>query len=116
MKRPFSFLVLFAVTFFSLNMIQASQFSEASCEKYYANETFAKALNVVAANMKSTSQELCSLERLFDVYIVNHTVITPKGEEIPHVWLTLHYAEHSCQYFVRNADLVVTAKNCYNTW
>lgn len=34
----------------------------------------------------------------------------------PHFWVTLHYNEYSCQYFVRKIDQVVTRKTCYNTW
>lgn len=94
----------------------ASEFSEKSCSNYEKNTNYTKALEVISSNMKSTKSELCSLPHLFDVHITDRMFFnleTQKDE--PHVWVTLHYAEHSCQYFVRNADWVVTRKNCYNT-
>lgn len=95
----------------------ASEFSEKSCEKYGRKASYAKALDVISNNMKHSSRsELCSLPHLFDVYITDRDFYNIETQEQePHVWVTLHYAEHSCQYFVRNSDWVVTRKNCYNT-
>lgn len=116
MKQGLFVLLATALMTLAAGTVQASPFSEQSCAKYSKNIDFTKALTVVATNMKSSVNELCGLERLMDVYIVNRNFYTEQGEPIPHVWVTLHYAEHSCQYFVRNADWVVTQKNCYNTW
>lgn len=116
MKLQLSAFVFAVLALVAFNSAQASEFSVRSCARYVQNETYAKALNTVATNMKYTTEQMCAQDYLSDVYLVNHIVYTTDGKEIPHVWVTLHYPEHSCQYFVRNADLVVTAKNCYNTW
>ena len=108
-------LLAVAITF-AASLSMASEFSQKSCEQYSRNASYSKALDVVSSNMNSSRSELCSLERLMDVYVTNRVFFnmeTQKDE--PHVWVTLHYAEHSCQYFVREADSVVTRKNCYNT-
>ena len=89
---------------------------EVSCEANLAKADFGPALEVVAKAMGYTTDELCALPHLFDIYIERRTLYNAKNEAEPHVWVTLHYNEYSCQYFVRDADHVVTRKNCYNTW
>lgn len=97
---------------------EASEFSQRSCEQYQRNSEYSKALDTIASRMKYTSRsELCSLPHLFDVHITNSLIYNmEKGVDEAHVWITLHYAEHSCQYFVKIEDQSVTKKNCYNTF
>lgn len=95
----------------------ASEISQKSCEKYGREASYAKALDVISTAFKQISRdELCSMPHLFDVHITNTSFFNiERQKDEPHVWVTLHYAEHSCQYFVRNEDWAVTRKNCYNT-
>lgn len=96
----------------SVSSLHAADF----CQKYDKHPLFINSVEVVAKNMKSSLEELCSNPSIYDIYVTSTDVVSVTGESIPHTWVTLHYAEHSCQYFVREVDLVVTKKNCYNTW
>lgn len=109
--------ILLALILLASTSAFASEISKKSCENYSRNSAYAKALDVISTNMKHSSRsELCSLPHLFDVYITDRSFYNIEEQrEDPHVWVTLHYSEHSCQYFVRNSDWVVTRKNCYNT-
>lgn len=95
-----------------------SSFAQAAnhCERYQNNEAFMTAIATQAERMKYTLDELCHLPRLMDIYVVDTIIVNEKNEEIPHIWLTLHYSENSCQYFLRADDYSTTKKNCYNTW
>ena len=110
--------ILLAVVFlFAAQASVASDISIKSCEKYGRDASFSKALDVISTNFKHNSRdELCALPHLFDVYMTNTMIFNlERQKDEPHVWVTLHYAEHSCQYFVKNEDWTVTKKNCYNT-
>jgi hypothetical protein len=85
------------------------------CERYVGNARYSEAIDLIAKAMKYSTEELCTLPRLADVYVVDRVFYNEKNEAEPHIWLTLHYNEYSCQYFLREADKVVTRKNCYNT-
>lgn len=86
------------------------------CAKYSNNEKYVRAISVVARNMGYGPKELCALPRLADIHVTGRTLVNENQELVPHIWVTLHYSEHSCQYFLREADFVTTQKNCYNTW
>ncbi|RYZ64064.1 MAG: hypothetical protein EOP05_22605 [Proteobacteria bacterium] len=86
------------------------------CERYMNNALEVAAIQTVSRNMQYTPETLCSLERILDVQIVHTNLLDENQRPIPHTWLTLHYNEYSCQYYVRDADKVVTKKNCYNTF
>ena len=107
MKLLGSLLVLFTISSAS-----AADF----CARYSKNALFMSSVEVVAKNMKYSLDELCNYPALYDIYVEPTGLPNEKGQLIPHTWVTLHYAEHSCQYFVRDEDKVVTKKNCYNTW
>lgn len=95
----------------------ASEFSAKSCERYMQNATYAQAIETLSENMRYSVEELCTLERLMDIHITNTNIFNiEKQKDEPHVWITLHYAEHSCQYFIKNEDQTTTKKNCYNTF
>lgn len=95
----------------------ASEFSAKSCERYLQNATYAAAIETLAGNMRYSVEELCTLDRLMDIHITNTQIFNiEKQKDEPHVWITLHYAEHSCQYFIKNEDQTTTKKNCYNTF
>ncbi|MBX2996734.1 MAG: hypothetical protein KF681_18090 [Bdellovibrionaceae bacterium] len=103
----------FGLLFASFSATAATGF----CEKYTPNATYIQALQVVAGNMQYGFDELCQLPRLADIYVTKRVFVDPpKNEPVPHVWVTLHYNEYSCQYFVREADMKVTRSNCYNTF
>jgi hypothetical protein len=85
------------------------------CARYENNGRYREAIQIVAKAMKYSEQELCHLPRLADVYVVDRVFYNERNEAEPHIWLTLHYNEYSCQYFLREADKIVTRKNCYNT-
>jgi hypothetical protein len=110
--------ILLALLFVASTQSFASEFSERSCELYSKNEKYAKALDVVAEMVTNSSRsELCSLAHLLDVHVAEKNIFNKENEKTEnHVWVTLHYNEYSCQYFVRDTDFVVTQKNCYNTW
>ena len=86
------------------------------CQKLDAKPAYLQALTVVATNMQYTMSEICSHERILDIQIDNTKIINKDGQVEPHIWVTLHYNEYSCQYFVRDEDMIVTRKNCYNTF
>lgn len=109
--------ILCAFTF-ALFPFTASAFSVDGdkCARYQGNSRYEEAIAIVAKAMKYSTQELCTLPRLADFFIEDRNFVNEKQEIEPHIWLTLHYNEYSCQYFLREADKVVTRKNCYNTW
>ena len=86
------------------------------CNRYANRSTYQTAINTVAQHMDYTGEDLCSSPRILEIYVVNTQVDNERHEPIPHIWVTLHYNEYSCQYFVREADYVITKSNCYNTW
>lgn len=104
-------LLLASLLFLSLGA-QASNL----CQKLDSQPAFMKALDVVATNMQYSMEEICASERILDIQITKTNLVSKQGQIEPHVFVTLHYNEYSCQYFVRDEDLIVTRKNCYNTW
>lgn len=86
------------------------------CQAYLNKPLYVAALKTVARNMQYSLEQLCSLERILAVEVQHTNLIDENQRPIPHTWVTLHYNEYSCQYFVRDADKVVTKKNCYNTF
>lgn len=87
------------------------------CNKYTNNANYLRAISVVARNMRYTEAQLCTLPHLMDIYVTDRVFYRPPSNQPdPHVWVTLHYNEHSCQYFVRLADWRVSQANCYNTF
>lgn len=108
-------LLAFALSMFVFLPARAG---ERMCDKYRNNALSTYAIKVVAANLKYGFEELCNHPRLADIYVDRRNLPHPQDpmRSVPHVWVTLHYFEYSCQYFMREADGVVTRKNCYNTW
>lgn len=87
------------------------------CAKYNENAEYTKAIEIVAAKLKYSTEELCTLGRLADIYVDTKNIYNAQIDEVErHIWVTLHYYEYSCQYFVRAKDGVTTAQNCYNTF
>lgn len=86
------------------------------CEKYFGIPRYMQAIQVVAKNAKWSVEEMCTLERIWDVQAEDTQVVNKKGEVEPHVRVYLHRNEDSCHFMVRNADLVVTDKKCYSTY
>lgn len=86
------------------------------CAPYAGNEKYTRALSTIAKAMAYAPEELCSLPRLSAIHVTGRIFHDEQGNPIPHVWITLHYGEYSCQYFVREADFVTTRKECYSTW
>lgn len=84
------------------------------CEKYADKPLFVQAIKTVAHEMNYTPEELCSLERAGDIYVTHTSLTDERGDLIPHTWLTIHYYEYSCQYFMRDSDRVITKSNCYS--
>lgn len=107
--------IAFVVSAFAL-LLAAVPARADFCSKYEGNEAYLRAVSVVAKAMQYSPAELCSLPRLADIHVTRRNILNERQEVIPHVWVTLHYNEYSCQYFVRESDSVVTSKNCYNTW
>lgn len=95
---------------------QSAQAFGPHCEAYLSKPLYVSALKTVARNMLYTPEQLCSLERIMAVEVQHTNLLDENQRPIPHTWVTLHYNEYSCQYFVRDADKVVTKKNCYNTF
>lgn len=106
--------VLIALSSFSA-LAQQSPVGD-RCEKYHHNAHLMRAIERVALNAKWTLQEMCNLERIWDVQAERVIVINRQGEEIPHVRVQLHRSSDSCLYMVRDADLEVTSKRCFSTW
>lgn len=107
--------ILFALALFSVAPAFGRQ---RMCDKYANNAPYVKALNIVATNLQYTLDGMCNLSRLSDIYVDRRnwpSAKDPMKMEM-HIWVTLHYNEYSCQYFVRESDGVVTRKNCYNTF
>lgn len=90
------------------------------CEKVASNAKhpeYAQALTLLAKHMEYSEEQLCNHPRILDIYGDNKTLFNPETHKPePHVWMTLHYSEYSCQYFFRQADWKLTQSNCYNTW
>ena len=86
------------------------------CEKYHNIPRYMAALEVVATNAKWKLEEMCNLERIWDIQAEPAIVINRQGEEIPHIRVQLHRNEDSCLYMVRESDLVVTQKRCFSTY
>ncbi len=99
-------------------LLSGSAFANEMCADSYRNQKDVIALEVVAKAMKYTVDELCSHPRVMDFYFADRIFyrVENNNEPEPHTWVTIHYNEYSCQYFVRDLDLVITSKNCYNTW
>lgn len=86
------------------------------CAKFAGNPVALQTIEQVANRMQYSFQQLCTLPRLMDIFMDRKIFINPQQQPEPHLWLTLHYNEYSCQYFIREADRVLTRSNCYNTW
>ena len=86
------------------------------CQRYMKNQLEVDAIRTIASNLQYSTEELCSPNRILDVQVTHTQLFDENQQPIPHTWVTLHYNEYSCQYFVRDADKVVTQKNCYNTF
>lgn len=89
------------------------------CARYTTSaesKAYLTALSVVAKNLQYTEDQMCTLPTLSDIHLAKRNFVNAQQEIESHVWVTLHYSEYSCQYFVRESDWVVTRKNCYNTW
>lgn len=98
-------------------LITATASAHGYCERYEKNETYLNAIRTVAQRMQYKPLELCTLSTLSDIYIESTSLIDDQtAESQPHTWVTLHYSEYSCQYFVKNSDQSVTKSNCYGTW
>ena len=98
--------------------LPASAIADDYCTSSVRHERDQVALEVVATAMKYTVEELCQHPRVMAIHFTDRIFYNPQNnnEPEPHVWMTVHYNEYSCQYFVRDLDLVVTRKNCYNTF
>lgn len=86
------------------------------CLPYLAKADYMAAIDSVATAAQYSAAELCTLPKLQDLYVTSRTLYNEKNQAIPHTWVTLQYSDYACQYFVREADLVITKANCYNTW
>lgn len=103
--------------FFSMPVFADSFTVEGNkCARYTQNARYSEAIQIIAKAMQYSTEGLCNLPHLADVYVTDRTFYNEKNEAEPHIWVTLHYNEYSCQYFLREADKVVTRKNCYNTF
>lgn len=90
--------------------------SSGKCAQFAGRPAVLHALELLAEKMQLSQEELCNRPGLADIHATKKNILNEKMEVIPHHWITLHYGEYSCQYFFREADFVVTAQNCYNTW
>lgn len=86
------------------------------CAPYATRESDQKAISLVARHMRLSVDELCAHPRVLDIQVTERVFYNPQQQPEPHFWVTLHYNEYSCQYFIRKEDLVMTRSNCYNTW
>jgi len=86
-----------------------------SCSQWQ-REDYQSAIGVVATHLNYSKAELCSLARLADIHVTKRSFLNADQMPEMHTWVTLHYNEDSCQYFVRDWDLVITRSNCYNTF
>lgn len=108
-----------AVMSLALLLVSSVSFAQVSgdkCEKYHHIPRYMTAIEVVAKNARWGLEEMCTLERIWDIQAEDAMVINRQGEEERHVRVYLHRNEDSCHYMVRNADLVVTSKRCYSTY
>lgn len=85
------------------------------CRDYEHNPSYRASLALVAKNLRYGYEEMCNLPRLAAIHVTERNFLNPENRIEAHDWVTLHYEEYSCQYFVRKSDRLVTAKNCYNT-
>lgn len=98
-------------------MFSASAFAQGNgCTRYSNNQVFMKAIETVAQEIGYSYEDMCSGSRVLDVHVTTKKIYNEQQEPIPHVWVSLHYNEYSCQYFVRESDFTITKGNCYNTW
>ncbi|MBX2989105.1 MAG: hypothetical protein KF802_14540 [Bdellovibrionaceae bacterium] len=86
------------------------------CQKYAHKPQYLRTLSVLAKRMQYTETQLCTLPRLADIYITDTVLLNREQQPVPHIWITLHYSENSCQYYFRANDGFLTKSNCYNTW
>lgn len=86
------------------------------CAPYAHKPEAVRVFSLLAKKMALSEEEFCSRPGLAAIHFTTKNIVNEKLEVIPHYWATLHYGEYSCQYFVRQADFVATAQNCYNTW
>lgn len=82
----------------------------------WQREDYQSAIGAVAKQMSYSKTELCSLARLADIHVAKRSFLNADQMPEMHTWVTLHYSEESCQYFVRDSDQVITRSNCYNTF
>lgn len=86
------------------------------CEKYFGIPRYMTAISIVAKKAKWSVEEMCTLERIWDVQAEDTQVVNKKGDVEPHVRVYLHRSEDTCHYMVRNADGVVTSAKCYSNF
>jgi hypothetical protein len=87
------------------------------CTQFRAKPAYLEAIGLLAKRMQYTPEELCQLPRLADIFFSETSLFNKETQEDePHLWVTFHYFDYSCQYYIRKADRAVTRKNCYNTW
>lgn len=101
----------------ALSLFSFSAFAQGhGCARYEYKPVFTESLKTVANFLDFSYEELCSHPRVLDVHVTTTKIYNQKQEPIPHVWVTLHYNEYSCQYFVNETNFEVTKSNCYNTF
>lgn len=110
MKRA---IFLFALTALGTSSALAST---DFCLSYTEKPVYLEAIRAVAKATQYRFEELCTLPKLNDIFVASRILDDEKHQPIPHTWVTLQYSEYACQYFVREADQVITKSNCYNTW
>ncbi len=88
------------------------------CAPHMSRDLRMRALETLSARMDYSLGELCSHPRLLDIHVTETNFYNPATREHePSEWVTLHYREfYACQYYVRQADMVVTKQNCYSTF
>ena len=86
------------------------------CEKYFNIPRYMKAIKTVAHRAKWDVEEMCTLERIWDVQAEDTQVVNKKGEVEPHIRVYLHRNEDTCHYMVRIADQAVTSAKCYSNF
>ena len=91
-------------------------FAADHCEKYQQLPKRIEAIATVAAQLKYSMNDICNLERIADIYVTDKSQYDENGDVVELDWVTLHYNEYSCQYFIRKDNRQMFAKNCYNTF
>ena len=115
MKTSFGLLALVPVTAL-LTLAASNSYAADHCEKYQHLPKRIEAISTVATQLKYSMNDLCNLERIADIYVDDTVKYDERGDEVEIDWVTLHYSEYSCQYFVRKDNRAIFAKNCYNTF